>query len=399
MSRAERGAVKEQEAEIRKAYDELGNVSAVARKLELPPGSVWSVLNRAFPSPVVTTDCKKKDPKVLTANDALILLRKKPLTLDELSGLMGISKGNVLDWVDGLPATGVNIHKFGDKYSIEKNTPLGHSGVLEYVSRPDNTYIFGACGDFHLGSRYERLGCAEALFDRYADEEVDRVFDAGNWIDGEARFNKFDIHTHGMGPQLDYLAAHYPRRDGIETFAVSGDDHEGWYGQREGVNIGAYAEHHMRDAGRNDWHHVGFMEATFKLVNANTGKDSPLLLMHPGGGSAYATSYALQKIVESLEGGTKPSVLLAGHYHKLWSGNIRNVWVAQTGTCQDQTPFMRKKRLEAHVGGFLIKLKQDPETGAITEMTPTMIRFFNKEYYTNGRWSHSSAVTLPARSQ
>jgi hypothetical protein len=139
------------------------------------------------------------------------------------------------------------------------------------------------------------------------------------------------------------------------------------------------------------------MEAHVRLVKANTGKSSVLAVVHPGGGSAYALSYSVQKIIESLDGGEKPAVALYGHYHKLWAGNIRNVWCLQTGCTEDQTPFMRKKKLEAHVGGAIVALEQDPETGAIIGFTPQLIRYFNRGY-ANHRWSHAEGVTLPSRS-
>ena len=180
------------------------------------------------------------------------------------------------------------------------------------------------------------------------------------------------------------------------TYAVAGDDHEGWYGQREGVDIGKRAEQTFLENGRNDWRHIGFMEAFVSLVHAKSKASSQLLVQHPGGGSAYALSYTTQKIVESLDGGEKPAVLLCGHYHKLWFGNIRNVWCVQTGCQQDQTPFMRKKRISAHVGGCLVRLTQDPRTGAIVRCRVEIMRYFNKGYY-NNRWSHAGAVELPVR--
>jgi hypothetical protein len=108
----------------------------------------------------------------------------------------------------------------------------------------------------------------------------------------------------------------------------------------------------------------------------------------------------VQKIIESLEGGEKPAVGLYGHFHKLMAANIRNVWVLQTGCQQDQTPFMRKKRLEAHVGGALVKLRQDPRTGAIISCAPELIRYFTREYYTGtGRWSRHTNVRRLKRGQ
>jgi hypothetical protein len=78
-------------------------------------------------------------------------------------------------------------------------------------------------------------------------------------------------------------------------------------------------------------------------------------LAHPGGGSAYALSYKPQKIIESLEGGTKPDVLCIGHYHKAeFMPSYRNVAVIQSGTFQRQTPFMARQGLAAHVGGWIV---------------------------------------------
>ena len=220
-----------------------------------------------------------------------------------------------------------------------------------FTTEPDGTFTFGACGDQHLCSKYERLDVNEALYDSYAAAGCRVVLNTGNWIDGEARFNVHDLHTRGFAAQLRYLAHAYPRRSGIMTYAVTGDDHEGWYAQREGIDVGSAAERAFRDAGRLDWVNLGYMEAPVLLKHAASGRAAVISVVHPGGGSSYALSYAIQKIIESLDGGEKPAVGLYGHYHKLWSGNIRNVWCIQTGCGQDQTPFMRKKKLEAHVGG------------------------------------------------
>lgn len=261
---------------------------------------------------------------------------------------------------------------------------------FEIVSRRDNTFLFGAAGDLHAGSKYTRWDVRKDLYKRFINAGAQCNFDTGNWIDGEAPFNKYDLEVHGLTRQLKHLAKYHPR--GLPTFAVWGDDHEGWYVQREGVDVGAYAEHIMREAG-HAWTNLGFMEAHIVLRNANSGKTQTLAVCHPGGGSAYALSYTVQKIVESYEGGEKPAVGLYGHYHKLMAANIRNVWAIQTGTQQDQTPFMRKKRLEAHVGGVLVELKQDPRTGAIISCKPEMIRYFNREYYVGtGRWSKHGSV-------
>jgi hypothetical protein len=273
------------------------------------------------------------------------------------------SQGQALDALLSMKAAGLNVHEFYGRWSLEKHMPIVER-TFEYVSRPDNTFHFGVASDAHLGSKYAREDVLSTLYDAFQRSGVDRVFNAGNWIDGEDDKNRFDLLVHGLEPQVKYLAEKFPRRDGITTYAVWGEDHEGWFARREAIDVGRFAESQMRTAGREDWIDLGFVEARVDLVNANTGTRSTLVVMHPGGGSSYAYSYRPQKIVESLSGGEKPGVLIIGHYHKLSCNIIRNVWTVQAGCTEDQTVFMRKKGLEAHVGGHLMTLEQDPKTGA-----------------------------------
>lgn len=345
------------------------------------------------------------EPVTVTPDAVRAMLIKGPKSLNQICEATRGTIGQILDCIEDLTNQGANVFRRDDVYEIVKTSQPSFAvrEPLRYVSRPDNTFVFGACGDQHIGSKYARYDVLDDLYDRFVEAEVDRVFNTGNWIDGDARFNKYDLEVHGLEAQCRLLAERYPVRDGIETFAVWGDDHEGWYAQREGVDVGKYNEGVMRRAGRDDWHDIGFMESHVELVNANTGATAILAVVHPGGGSAYALSYSIQKIVESYEGGEKPNVALYGHYHKLWSGLIRNVWVLQTGCTQDQTVFMRKKRLEAHVGGAIVKLEQDPETGAILSFAPQLIRYFNQDWYVrsgqgNKRWSYTDKAEMAPRS-
>lgn len=396
----------------------LGTVAAAARAWQNPDGTIGISRGtmdarfleakkrgfRAQVGPDPRPPMSSPAPANETGLEDLVFaaLRKAPATLVELAERVNASKGTALDAIEALQARGSHVVLMGERYTISPSPEPAFmragspADLPTYYSRPDGTYLFGACGDNHLGSKYARLDVLNALYDWYAEEGVDRVYNTGNWIDGEASFNTHDLLVHGMDAQLRYLAEHYPKRDGIDTYAVAGDDHEGWYAKKFGVDIGMRAQHTMRDAGRTDWHNLFYMEAHIRLVHSQSGAEAILAVVHPGGGSAYAVSYAIQKIVESLDGGEKPAVGLYGHYHKLWAGNIRNVWVMQTGTTEDQTTFMRKKKLEAHVGGGLVKLTQDPRSGAIIGFRPEFRRYFNKGFY-NDRWSNAGPVVQAER--
>jgi hypothetical protein len=329
----------------------------------------------------------------------LLRALKKSLTLEQVAAKLGVSIHHAIDTLLKLKEDGFNVHQYGDVWILDSTpSPQRVRGELPvYESRPDGTCIFGFTSDNHLGSKYERLDVLNGLYDHFARIGVDRVFNAGNWIDGEARFNKHDLHVHGMQRQLEYLAKHYPQRPGITTYAVAGDDHEGWYCQQVGVDIGWAAEQAMRKADRTDWVDLGYMEAFVTLRHAVTGKETKLLVIHPGGGSSYAISYTVQKIAEAFDGGEKPGCALVGHYHKMSYNLVRNVHMIQTGCTEDQTPFMRKKRLAAHVGGGVCRLTLDPHTGAITACAVEFFPYFVRGYY-NDRWSMSDAAILPERS-
>jgi hypothetical protein len=342
----------------------------------------------------LSTPASIRSPEVFGANLQAAL--KKPLTVIELASKVGVTPGQALDGVLALKARGVNVQLLGERWSLERAPMLGSQGdARAYVSRPNGRYRFGWLGDTHLCSKYARLDVLRDIYRRFADADIDRIFHAGNYIDGEARFNKFDLLVHGMDAQVRYLRDEYPvAPNGLTTYAIDGDDHEGWYCQREGVDIGKYVEAEMRAGGRSDWRGLGYMEAFIPLEHAASGTTSQLHLVHPGGGSSYATSYTVQKLVESYSGGSKPAVMLAGHYHKLEVLNTRNVWCIQTGCTQDQTPFARKKRLHFALGGGICELEQDAETGAIVGCAVQMWCYFDRGFY-SGRWSHSGDIVLP----
>jgi hypothetical protein len=378
------------------AYAETSNKEAAARKLGLHPNTYRNRLLRAQEAGISPESSVMASDTPSIAGSVKDFLMRHKAALSEIEKACRATTGEVLDAIDELKRAGVNVQREGDRYVVAKTFAQAYTeNVIEIVSRKDNTFLFGACGDQHIGSKYHREDVNHDLYRRYADAGVQAAFNTGNWIDGEASFNRYDILAHGIDAQAKLMADLYPKHS-FPTYAVWGDDHEGWYVQREGIDVGRYVESIMREAGHN-WHDLGFMEAHVRLVNANSGKSVVMSVVHPGGGSSYATSYRPQKIIESFEGGEKPAVLLLGHYHKLDAGLVRNVWYLQTGTTEDQTPFMRKKSLEAHVGGAMIHLEQDPESGAITGFTPNLWRYFNRAFHVqaglaNGRWSKHEAV-------
>lgn len=355
---------------------------------------------RKKPKPTLLEQAQAEQPRV-SAERLLAALRGPHVrrTVPELADKLGASETAIRQLIHECQERGALLYQFGEAWSLEaKPAPVTDATPHVFVSDAADSFLFGVISDTHMGSKYERLDAAEALYDEFAHAGVERVYHAGNWIEGEHPRNRHEVAIHGLDNQCEYFAERYPRRKGITTYAVTGDDHEGWYAQREGIDIGKHLERVMRDAGRTDWVCLGYQESYVPLVNKTSGATAHMLVEHPGGGSSYALSYQPQKRIEAFEGGEKPAVLIQGHYHKMGCWCVRNVWSILAGCTVDTGSWAKKKKLNYVVGGHLVRLLQDRSTGAIPRCRVDQIHYFNRGYYSAGDVvSHAGAVVKSDR--
>jgi biotin operon repressor/predicted phosphodiesterase len=325
-------------------------------------------------------------PKVSPLRQKVLgLLSKKSksrqrVSLVDVANLAECSPKQAQYEIEALNSDGYNIEfDAGRGIELSQTIPKKDSLVIKTDDYFGDDWVrFGFIADTHLVSKYSRLDVLNAIYDVYEREGISTVYHGGNWIDGECRFNKYDLHCVGFDSQLNYFLKNYPKRKNITTNIVSGDDHEGWYVQREKINVGQVMQDRAEKIGRNDLIDLGYMERDIEFKRGN-GK-STVRIIHAGGGSAYAISYTSQKYVEMLQGGEKPSMVLVGHFHKFDWAYPREVHVVQGGTTCDQTPFMRKKRLQAMVGACIIEAKQD-RRGIFNRVRVEWMPFYDKSFY------------------
>ena len=91
-----------------------------------------------------------------------------------------------------------------------------------------------------------------------------------------------------------------------------------------------------------------------------------------------------------------PAVLLVGHYHKQSASRWRDSWIIQSGCHVDLSPWARSKLLHYSIGGVLVRLTQDAESGQITACQ-TELRTWQTDEYQNNRWQPIDPI-LPPRS-
>jgi len=345
--------------------------STVSRYRAVPPTEAVADPLSQFRHPATEDD----------AADIRTLLKKGPKSAEELADALDCSPKRVRERIAQQKARGgLFIEHVDGRFDL--GTPaLIEPGAQAVHGDPkaEWSHIFGFITDNHLCNKHSRLDVLRAGYDHFEREGITTVYNAGNWIDGEHRFNKGELVTApGMDRQIEYLIDKYPQKRGITTFYIAGDDHEGWYQQREGIEIGRYAQLSAEKAGRQDLRYLGYAECDVAL-KCGSG-ESVMRVVHPGGGSAYAISYTDQKLVESYQGGEKPQILLVGHYHKFNVGYPREVHTVQGGCTTDQSLFMRKKRLQAHVGFSVIKIRQR-EDGAVDRFAVEWFPFYDRGYY------------------
>jgi hypothetical protein len=152
--------------------------------------------------------------KTVVATDDLfdkgkVILKRyvgKTLPLDEFANLLNASPEKSAAVLQRLKEEGytAKVVESAPKHAVFSHD-VGVTTQLEPVTK------FGALGDTHLGSKYERLDLLNQAYQRFSDLEVSTVFHTGNWIDGEARFNFNDLHTHGLDNQINYFIDKYPK--------------------------------------------------------------------------------------------------------------------------------------------------------------------------------------------
>ncbi len=216
-------------------------------------------------------------------------------------------------------------------------------------------HTFGVIGDTHLGSLYADLALLDFAYDIFESEQIGTVFHAGDILDGEKmhRGQEYELSVHGADAQVDFCCDRYPKRDGITTYFIDGN-HDRSFWKRSGICTGARISQK-----RSDLVYLGYQESDI-IVGEGECKAKIRLFHGEDGSSSYAISYRPQRYVAELASGTKPDILLMGHYHKAEQLFYRGVTTFQTGTLQRQTPFMRGRRLSAAIGFWVIRIIVGP---------------------------------------
>lgn len=217
--------------------------------------------------------------------------------------------------------------------------------------------------DTHLGNIHQQLHFLNQIYEEAYNRGIKLVLHCGDLVDGnylnrpEQPRQQF---LHGFDEQIGYVVDMYPRVKGITTKFILGSHDETHY-KNDQATAGFWIP-----KCRKDMIYLGQDTASLNINKIKITMD------HPGGGSSKAISYQLQKRIELLESGSKPKILLAGHYHKSYSFVYRNVrGILVPCTC-DVTQFQQKQGLSNVMGAYFLDIYSD-KNGNIQYFEPNEV--------------------------
>lgn len=210
-------------------------------------------------------------------------------------------------------------------------------------------FKFGYYGDPHMGEKHFHEQLWKIMISHFRHEGVRTVYSVGDNLEGMSGRpgHIYELAHIGATAQLNYASSMFGLAKDLSFYLIDGN-HDQWFKEKGNIGLVAGAELARRNS---NVHFLGEWEARITLA-----PNVEMLLFHGNDGTAYADSYKIQKLIESLEGGKKPNIILSGHYHKQIAIFRRNVFGFECGTLCGQTRFMRGKKLQAHKGFGIIEV-------------------------------------------
>jgi len=352
----------------------ITNYTEIARRLGVKPNTVIKRLINL--NGKKNTQITTKHRTNTTTKPDIITLLKSMTTIDEVAQNSGMSRRMVIASLEDLKDSGYNIYIDGENVQMAKQIATTVNTIKKDWDG-ERTIRIGLMGDNQSASKYTQITHLNDFYDRMQSEGIKDIYHTGDIDEGDQmrQGHQFECYVQGADDHVEEIVKNYPMRKGITTHFITGN-HDHSILKRAGHDIGVSISKQ-----RSDMKYLGQSQASIYLT-----PNCKLDLNHPCDGTAYAISYKIQKMIEALSGGEKPSIMATGHYHKAEYIFYRNIHSIQTGCFQAQTSWMRGKGIAAMIGGWLVDISVTDE-GEITKFTPTFFPYYKAiaEDYKNWR--------------
>jgi hypothetical protein len=218
--------------------------------------------------------------------------------------------------------------------------------------------LFWAIWDTHLWSKAHNNEWLHKYYDKIQERWVKTVLHAWDLVDGYNvyKWHAFELSQHWADKQAEEVIKNYPKRDGVDTYFISGNHDESllqlaWY------DIGKTI-----DMFRDDMHYLWFYNARIML----NGVD--IELQHWGWSNSYARSYKPQKYLENADPKNQPNVFLLWHYHTALYMFYRKIHTFMVWAFQWETNLTKRFKLGNTQWWWIVEVSLDNQWGTTIKM-------------------------------
>lgn len=256
-----------------------------------------------------------------------------------------------------------------DEGSEEKTTVTlirnyGHEQLINDLSyRIENNDDSIKCmliSDTRFGSIYQQTSILNDMYLKAKAMGVKYVFLTGDVVEGVYKGAKSiynsTLHKDGYDDQADYVAACFPRVDGITTYFVTGEHDLSFLKTKDKVDIG-----NLIASKRPDMIYLGPRRKKVTFVNGSGNGNISLYLQHSSGNVPYTISYKPQQKIAALRNEDKTDILVTSHFAACDSFLRRGVRSYQVPTVVGTTDEMKDANTPVYntVGSWVVTLNKD----------------------------------------
>lgn len=305
--------------------------------------------------------------------EAILRAIKKPISFEALCDRLGLAPAKCRHVLEQARAAGVPLEVHHNTVTFAPERPRDDIQETHVEPEVGELQRVAVISDLHFGSRYCLLGPMRDFLAYAHGKGVRDVLVCGDVMDGNYTAHGLHELTHvGLDQQAQLVASRLPKFDGLTYHAIMGN-HDLTFEAQNGASPGRALLGEFRRAGRDDLRVYGSRGAYLRL------RGVVIHLWHPGGGSSYATSYKLQKKVESYSPGEKPGILLAGHWHKYCAISERGVHAMACPTFQGGgSAFSKSLTGTVAIGGLVLEWGLTA-AGTIRSFSHEFRQYFERE--------------------
>ena len=230
---------------------------------------------------------------------------------------------------------------------VKGQSVISREHVTPKLSFNAEEITFGIMSDTHIGSIFTDEELIRQAIAEMQKQKCSFMIHAGDSVEGMMnRPNSiYELSHVGYKAQRDATVELFSAY--TDPIYMVGGNHNASFDTKFGVGMDITEDICARLPNAI---YLGSLDGGFELNGARVG------VFHGNDGSSFALSYREQRILDAMSPDEVPDLFVTGHVHKAFYMKYRGAHVICGGTLQHQTPFMRGKKLVAHVGWWVVKV-------------------------------------------